>query len=107
MSTLSTELEALSNHILFQFHDEIDRARKNSFKNKTTWNFELPSNIDDTTKAPRWATIIALGPDVMDDFHVGQVVLIDALKWTRAVMYKGGEFSRTDDRQILAIDVDS
>ena len=107
MSTLSTELEALSNHILFQFHDEIDKTRKNSFKNKTTWDFELPSNIDDTTKSPRWGTIIALGPDVIDDFHVGQVVLVDALKWTRAVEYKGVEFARTDDRQILAFDADS
>lgn len=105
METLLSELDPIANHILFQFEDETDAARKGAFKNKTNWGFELPTHLDDTTKVPRWVVIIGLGPDVSkDDFHVGQKVLVDALKWTRVVDYKGLRFARTDPLQVLAVD---
>ncbi len=105
--SLPQELEPVSNHILFQFMDETNRSDKGAFKNKTEWGFQLASTIDDTTKTPRWVEIIGTGPDVSDEFHVGQVVLVDALKWTPQVEYEGVKFARTDDRNILAVDDDS
>lgn len=107
MSILPSELEPVANHILFQFEDETDLARKGSFKKQTDWGFELPTQLDDTTKSPRWVVIIGLGPDVSEEFHVGQKVLVDALKWTRVVDYKGVRFARTDPDQILAVDDDA
>jgi len=104
METLPSELEPIANHVLFQFQDDVDAAQRGVFKNKTKWGFELPSRIDETTKLPRWVTIIGLGPDVSEELHVGQKVLVDALKWTRIVDYKGLRFARTDPEQILAVD---
>jgi hypothetical protein len=107
MSELVAELEPIADHILFQFLDETEKGGHNLFKNKTDWGFELVSTHEDTTKIPRWAKIIGLGPDVPEYHHVGQVVLIEALRWTRQVDYKGLEFARTDPDQILAVDDDS
>ena len=104
MDILPSELEPIANHILFQFQEEIDRGRNSTFRNKTNWGFELPTQVDDTTKKPRWVIIIGLGPEVSDEFHVGQRVLLDALKWTRQVEYKGLQFARTDPAHILAVD---
>ncbi len=104
MDVLPSELEPIANHILFQFQEEIDRRRNSAFKNKTDWGFELPSVIDDTTQKPRWVIIIGIGPEVSDEFHIGQRVLLDALKWTRQVDYKGLQFARTDPDNILAVD---
>ena len=104
MDALPSELEPIADHILFQFQEEIDKGRNFTFKNKTDWGFELPAVIDDTTKKPRWVVIIGLGPDVPDEFHIGQRVLLDALKWTRQVDYKGLQFARTDPAQVLAVD---
>ncbi len=104
METLPNELEPIANHVLFQFQDDVDAAHLGVFKDKTKWGLELPSRIDDTIKTPRWVTIIGLGPDVNKELHVGQKVLVDALKWTRIVDYKGLRFARTDSDQILAVD---
>ena len=101
------DLEPISNHVLFQFIEEAGYGQHKLFKNKTDWGFELGSSHDDTTKTPRWVKIIGIGPEVPDDFHIGQVVLVQALAWTRQVDYKGVQFARTDPDRILAIDEDT
>ncbi len=106
MDILPSELEPIANHILFQFQDEVDKAKKGAFLHQTKWGFELPTQLDDTTKTPRWVVIIGLGPEVSEEFHIGQKVLVEALKWTRVVDYKGVRFARTDPDQIIAVDDD-
>lgn len=103
-AALPPDLLPVANHVLFQFNDEIDKSRNSSFKEKTKWGFELAASYTDSSKKPRWVTIIGLGPDAAEEFHVGQVVLVDALKWTRVVEYNGVEFARTDDKNIIAVD---
>jgi hypothetical protein len=34
---------------------------------------------------PRWARVLGLGPDVEDDIEIGDLVLCDALKWSRRI----------------------
>ena len=101
---LPAELQPVANHVLFQFVDEIDKNNRSAFKEKTSWGFQVPSSHTDSSKNARWVTIIGLGPDASDDFHIGQMVLVDALKWTRVVEYNGVEFARTDDKNIIAVD---
>lgn len=104
---LPKDLQPIANHILFQFNDEIDKNRRFSFKEKTNWGFEIRGDHETASKMARWVTIIGMGPDVSDEFHVGQVVLVDALKWTKLVEYDGVEFARTDETHILAVDDDT
>ncbi len=101
------DLEPISNHVLFQFIEESGHGENRLFKSKTDWGFDLGSSHKDTTKEPRWVKIIGLGPEVPDEFHVDQVVLIEPLRWTRQVEYKGVQFARTDPNQILAFDADT
>ena len=101
------ELEPIADHILFQFVDEVHSSGNNLFKNKTEWGFEMVATTTDTTQTPRWVQIIGLGPDVPDDFYIGQHVLVNPLSWTREVEYGGIKFARTDPDQILAVDDDS
>lgn len=107
LTSLHSELEPIANHVLFQFIDETEKSGQYLFKNKTKWGFEISSNHQDSTKTPRWVKIIGIGPDVPDYIQVGQVVLVDALKWTRQVDYKGLQFARTDPDNIIAIDDDA
>lgn len=104
VDTLPSDLEPIDNHILFQFVDEVDRSRRSAFKEQTEWGFQLGTSLDDTTKKCRWGVVIGLGPDAEEEgFYVGQMVLIEALRWTRICEYKGVEFSRTDSNQIVAV----
>ncbi len=101
---LPPELEPVANHILFQFEDEIDKSRRSTFKEKTDWGFELKGSVDETLEHGRWARIIGLGPDVDEDFFVGQKILIEKLMWTKTVDYNGLKFARTDDTQVIAVE---
>ena len=101
------ELEPIADHVLFEFVDETEKGGHNLFKNKTKWGFEVAATHQDTTNTPRWVKIIGLGPDVPDCHHVGQVVLVEPLRWTRQVDYKGLQFARTDPDQIIAVDDDA
>lgn len=104
VDALPAELEPIENHIIFQFVDEVDRNKRSAFKEQTEWGFQLGVSLDETTKKARWGVIIGLGPEAKEDgFEVGQMVLIEALMWTRICEYKGVEFSRTDSNNILAI----
>jgi hypothetical protein len=95
------DLEPIANHVLFEFLD--DFFASGTFKKKTDWGFELAGTHEDTTQSPRWGKIIGLGPDVSDEFHIGQEVLIAPLRWTRRVEYKGLTFARTDPDNIIAV----
>lgn len=100
-----SELEPIDNHILFQFDDELDKDRRNTFKEATDWGFVIRGSIQETTRLGRWGRIVALGPEAVEDgFDVNQRILIAPLAWTRVVEYKGITFARTDSNQILAVD---
>ena len=104
MTSIPSELQPIADHILFQFLEETEKHGHNLFKEKTGWGFQMKSSHEDTTKTPRWVEIIGLGPDVPEEFHIGQTVLVAPLMWTRQVDYKGLQFARTDPDQILAVD---
>lgn len=100
-----SELEPIDNHILFQFDDELDKDRRNTFKEITDWGFTIRGSIEETTRLGRWGRIVALGPEAISDgFSIGQRVLIAPLAWTRVVEYKDVTFARTDSNQILVVD---
>lgn len=101
---LPPELEPVANHILFQFEDEIDRNRRSTFKETTDWGFEMKGSVEETTSYGRWAIIIGLGPEVMEDLRIGQKILIEKLMWTKTVDYNGLKFARTDDSHVIAVE---
>lgn len=50
----------------------------------------------------RFGKVLAVGPDVKN-FGIGDVVLIDKLKWTRGFDYDGVQIWKSDEDQVLGI----
>ena len=99
-----TTLRPLMKNIIFQFEDELATANGvKQFRESTSWGFDLRSNFDHNTKAPRWGIVIAFGPEVSEEIKVGMAVLIEPLKWTEGVQYEGQHYWMTNEDQILAV----
>lgn len=101
-------LKAIHEHIIFQFIG-VEIVRKSNMQNRTQfqettdWGFQI-SSFDESLNIPRWAEVLAVGPEVSDEIKPGMVVLIDALKWTPGLEVDGETYWRTDEEHILAID---
>jgi hypothetical protein len=96
------KLRLLHNHIMFQFEDEVIGSGQNmKFKETTEWDFTV-SREEEAVKQSRWATITHVGPNVTS-VKVGDVALIEALKWTTGVVYENERYWRTDEEKVLAL----
>jgi co-chaperonin GroES (HSP10) len=62
-------------------------------------------NDDGTTRGiyPRWARVHAKGPDNIDEYQVGDWVLIEHGRWTRSVTIDNG----LEKKELRMIDVDA
>ena len=49
----------------------------------------------------RWGQVIFTGPKVTE-FHVGDFVLIDSMKWTKGFEWHGETLWKSDQKQVLA-----
>lgn len=89
------------NHIIFEFIDKLNLDRQ--FTETTASGIHVVGDHNSSANAPRWARIIATGPDVEPDLLQGHCeILIDNLRWTEGVLYAGKKYWRTDDNQVLA-----
>lgn len=91
----------IKNGIFFVFEDQVDR--NGVFEEKTTWNFTLKNDPSTTVKRARWGRVVATGHEVGKQIRVGDMVLIEPLKWTNRLEFEGKEFWKTDSDHILAI----
>lgn len=98
-------LKALKNHILFKFVDPVN-SKGEFVRAKTSFGLEFLSTVDDSSKAPRWAQVVAVGPEV-ENVATDDFVLIPALRWTIGTKYQGERFWRTDETQIVVVKRDT
>lgn len=98
------DVEVLKEFIVFQFEDQIDHGNRNTFKETSEGGIILKSSFDAGTKEPRWAKVIAVGPEVSDDINVGSRILIAPMMWTKVSIYKGERFARTQEEHVLAVE---
>lgn len=94
---------AIRNHILFQFTDEVN-SRGEFREEQSIGGIHLLSGFDTSIKTSRWAKIISLGPDCSDELKRNRTgtILIENLKWTIGVRFSNETFWRTDEDQVLA-----
>lgn len=90
-------VKPLSKHFFFKFANEFAGGK---FIEKSGSSIILTNQAIDTQHAPRWAEIIEVGPDVKN-VEVGDIVLLDAMKWTRAIDFDNMKFWKSDDDQVL------
>jgi hypothetical protein len=95
------KLEAINNHIIFQFIDRVNI--KGEFEEGASkGGIVLKSNFRDSSASPRWGKIISAGPDCSDMItKSGCEVLIDNLKWTAGTKFNNTVYWRTDESHVL------
>lgn len=94
-------LKALKNHILFKFVDPVN-SKGEFVRAKTDFGLEFLSTVDDSSKTPRWGTVIAVGPDVTE-VAAGDYILLPALRWTIGTKHEGERFWRTDVTEVAVV----
>lgn len=97
-----TKLNISGNGFLFRFEDN---ASNGMFREKVGV-IEVVSNAEMSAKAPRWATVEKIGPDVRDAAIIpGARVLIDALRWSLAIkLSDGSSVWKSDEMNVLAVE---
>lgn len=102
-------LMPLGNKFTFKFIDKVvvrtdlDK-RRTQFEETTEGGFVI-SSYDEGAKMPRWVTVINVGPEIPStDFESGDVVLVDALKWSEALEFDNDTIWYSDLTQVLAVE---
>lgn len=96
-------IRPLGNTFLFAFFNDTAGGRfieRNSGKIILT-NYQY---LDQGTNA-RWGKVLAVGSDVTE-FGVGDIVLIEALAWTKGFEYDGVKIWKSDESKVCAIGED-
>lgn len=103
-------LRAIRNHVIFQFNDSIvnrsleggnGTTRPSRFSELTEWGFEV-SNYDESAKLPRWGIVVSAGPKAYG-IEPGNLILVEALKWTASTRFQAEDYWRTNMDNILLI----
>lgn len=99
-------LRPIRNNVIFQFlPEEITRIQgKMAFKTITPAGIHIIS-YDESTKFPRWGTVLMLGPEVdRTEISVGVKVLIEPLKWTYMVIFNNIPLWMTKPEFVMGVD---
>lgn len=96
-------LRAIKNSFLFTFFAETVGGK---FIERNKGLVILTNqDLDTQGKYARWVRVESVGPDIKD-FSKGDIVLVEALKWTTEVKYEGQSYWKSDDTKVLAIGLD-
>ena len=96
-------LRPLGNAFLFSFFSVTAGGK---FVERNSGKIILTNqDLDSQGKYARWAKVEAVGSDVKD-FRVGDIVLIEALQWTKEIRFDGKSFWKSDDSKVIAIGLD-
>jgi hypothetical protein len=93
-------LKPLGNAFLFSFFSVTAGGK---FVERNRGSIILTNqDLDGQAKYARWARVEAVGSDVKD-FGVGDIVLIEALQWTKEIKFEGRSFWKSDATKVIAI----
>lgn len=96
-------LKPLGNAFLFSFFSVTAGGK---FVERNSGRIILTNqDLDSQGKYARWGKVEAVGSDVKD-FRVGDVVLIEALQWTKEIKFDGKSYWKSDDSKVIAIGLD-
>lgn len=96
-------IQAIHNHIIFRFVDEVNS--KGEFEESMKSGFYIKGGYDKSAKMPRWANVLNVGP-TCEHVKIGDKILIPALRWTEGVKYQEQRFWKTDESQLVGFERD-
>lgn len=94
-----SELQAVRNQIIFNFMEDTTRGQFNS---KSAGGILVVEHSYNQIDYARWARVISIGPEVNDDFAVGDLILIENLRWTSEFLVNEVSYWITTDTEVLA-----
>ena len=97
-------LRPLKNYFLFAFFNETSGGMFGPDRNRGKIML-VGRDIMTQGTLPRWAKVLAVGPEVTD-ISVGDIVLIEAGKWTIGFEHEGVKIWKSDQDKVLAIGED-
>jgi len=97
-------LRPLKNYFLFAFFNETSNGYFGADRNSGRIILARP-DIMSQGKDARWGKVLAVGPDVRD-FSVGDIVLIEAGKWTVGFEHEGVKIWKSDQDKVIAMGED-
>lgn len=92
-------LEPIRNNILFVFEDNV---RSDGMFGEETESGIIYKTHNDSAGAPRWGTVLAVGPDVTE-IENGDRILIEPLMWTEGFVHDGVKIWQTNDEKVMAL----
>jgi hypothetical protein len=96
-------LRPLKNSFLFAFFN--DTAQGLFFERNKGKIILTNKDWDSMGQFARWGRVLAVGPQVTD-FNVGEIVLIEAGKWTIGFEHEGVRIWKSDQEKVIAIGED-
>lgn len=93
-----SEIQAINNQIVFKFIEDTSRGQFNS---KTAGGIIMVEDGANQVENARWATVEAIGPDT-DGIEVGEIVLVENLRWTSEYIVNEQSYWNSADTEILA-----
>lgn len=97
---MEADIEPINNQIAFRFIEDSTGGR---FNQQTGSGVIVVDQKDKQVEYARWGRVLALGPLVNEDFDVGDIVLIENLRWTNKFMFDDRSYWLTTDSEILAV----
>lgn len=96
-------LRPLKDSFLFAFFNE---TAQGLFFERNSGVIQLTNkDWDSMGKFARWGKVLAIGPQV-EDFSVGDIVLIEAGMWTVGCEFDGVKVWKSDESKVIAIGED-
>lgn len=99
MNAPQCELAPINNQIIFEFIEDVGKGK---FNTKTVAGLFVIEGSDKQVDYCRWGRILAMGPDVTD-FSIGDIVLLDKMRWTKMFMVTTTPYWISTDEEIMAI----
>jgi co-chaperonin GroES (HSP10) len=100
MSEIICDVEPVNNQIVFRF---IEDTTQGKFNQQSSGGILVVVKADKQLEDARWVRVLAIGPEADVDFGVGDVVLIQNLRWTNMFSFEDREFWITTDNEVLAV----
>ena len=94
------DVEAINNQIVFRFIEDTTQGR---FNQKTGLGVIVVDRAEKQLDHARWGRVLDIGPEAKCDFEVGDIVLIQNLRWTNMFSFEDREYWVTTDKEILAV----
>ena len=100
---MTSKLKAIGHSFLFSFVNQTVGGR---FIERNSGTIILTNqDVSQQGTYARWAKVLAVG-DLVEDFVVGDFVLIESLQWTVEHKFEDNGYWKSDDSKVIAVGVD-